>query len=218
MSEEIQAIQQPEMPARRPVWAQLISDILSPILVPTYATALTMWVTPLRSVPEETRWLVIAMVFVITGLIPLISIAVMIKLGIVSDRAVSQRNQRYIPMSVAAVCYFGAAMFTGSIGAPFWMKMFFFGAAVATIIDLLITLKWKISAHTTSMGGLVGMMFWFAVSGLADVNVMIMLSMGIVLAGVMCTARLLLKRHTLGQVIAGLILGFACCFVAMSIK
>ena len=62
------------------------------------------------------------------------------------------------------------------------------------------------------------MMFWFAVSGLADVNVMIMLSMGIVLAGVMCTARLLLQRHTLGQVIAGLLLGFACCFAAMCIR
>lgn len=62
------------------------------------------------------------------------------------------------------------------------------------------------------------MMFWFAVSGLADVNVMIMLSMGIVLAGVMCTARLLLQRHTLGQVLAGLLLGFACCFASMCIR
>ncbi len=105
MSEEIQDNEKPvaEAPVRKPLWAQLVSDILSPILVPTYATALAMWVTSLRAVPEETRWLVIAMVFIITGLIPLLAITLMIKLGIVSDRAVSQRNQRYIPMSVAAV-------------------------------------------------------------------------------------------------------------------
>lgn len=220
MSEEIQDNEKPaaEAPVRKPLWAQLVSDILSPILVPTYATALAMWVTSLRAVPEETRWLVIAMVFIITGLIPLLAITLMIKLGIVSDRAVSQRNQRYIPMSVAAVCYFGASLFVGSIGSPTWFRMFFLGAAAATALDLIITFKWKISAHTTSMGGLVGMMFWFAVSGLADVNVMIMLSMGIVLAGVMCTARLLLQRHTLGQVLAGLLLGFACCFAAMCIR
>lgn len=218
MSEETMNHEVAGQPCRKPVWAQLVSDILSPILVPSYATALAMWVTPLRSVPEGTRWLVIAMVFVITGLIPLIAIAIMIKLGLVSDRAVSQRNQRYIPMTVAAVCYVGASMFIGSIGAPMWMRMFFIGAAAATFVDLIITLKWKISAHTTSMGGLVGMMFWFAVSGLADVNVMIMLSLGIILAGLMCTARLLLKRHTLGQVLAGLLLGFAFCFAAMCIK
>ncbi len=218
MSEDTQNQDVVELPCYKPVWAQLVSDILSPILVPTYATALAMWVTPLRSVPEGTRWLVVAMVFIITGLIPLISIGVMQKIGLVSDRAVSHRNQRYIPMSVAAVCYISASLFIGSIGAPMWMKMFFFGAAAATVIGLVITAKWKISAHTTSMGGLAGMMFWFAVSGLADVNVMIMLSSGIILAGLMCTARLLLKRHTFGQVMAGLLLGFVCCFVAMSVK
>lgn len=218
MSEEANIQKVPEQPCRKPVWAQLVSDVLSPILVPTYATALAMWVTPLRSVPEGTRWLVIAMVFIITGLIPLLSIAVMIKLGLVSDRAISHRNQRYVPMTVAAVCYVGASLFISAIGAPMWMRMFFYGAAAATFIDLIITCKWKISAHTTSMGGLVGMMFWFAVSGLADVNVMIMLSLGIILAGLMCTARLLLKRHTLAQVLAGLLLGFACCFIVMCIK
>jgi len=218
MSEDTQNQNVAEQPCYKPVWAQLVSDILSPILVPTYATALAMWVTPLRSVPEGTRWLVVAMVFIITGLIPLISIGVMLKIGLVSDRAVTHRTQRYIPMTVASVCYVGASLFIGSIGAPMWMRMFFFGAAVATFIGLIITFKWKISAHTTSMGGLAGMMFWFAVSGLADVNVMIMLSSGIILAGLMCTVRLLLRRHTLGQVMAGLLVGFACCFVAMSVK
>lgn len=204
-------------PLRKPVWAQLVSDILSPILVPTYATALAMWVTPLRAVPESVRWQVTAMVFAITGLIPLIAISLMIKMGKVSDRAISNRRQRFLPMSVAAVCYALAGLFISSLHGPLWLRMFFYGAAGATVLDFFITLRWKISAHTTSMGGLVGMMFWFAVSGLADVNVMIMLTLGILLAGTMCTARLLLRRHTLGQVLAGLALGFACCFIAMSI-
>lgn len=120
-------------------------------------------------------------------------------------------------MVIGVACYFGAALFVGSLGAPLWLRMFFWGAGVATIIAMLITFKWKISAHTTAIGGLVGMMMWFATSGLADVNVMIMLSVGIVLAGAMASARLALNRHTLAQTLAGLALGFACCFTAMSI-
>ena len=204
-------------PARRPRWAQLLSDFFSPLLIPTYATALAMWVTPLRSVPESNRLIVTILVGVITGLIPLLAIAVLIRTGKVSDRALSRRDQRAMPMVIGVACYFGAALFVGSLGAPLWLRMFFWGAGVATIIAMLITCKWKISAHTTAIGGLVGMMMWFATSGLADVNVMIMLSVGIVLAGAMASARLALNRHTLAQTLAGLALGFACCFTAMSI-
>ena len=206
-----------EAPLRKPVWAQLLSDVCSPIMVPTYAAALAMWVTPLRTVSENYRILITVFVFVITGLVPFLTIALLIKFGKVSDRAVSDRRQRALPMSIAAACYVGAALFVGSLGAPMWFRMFFYGGAVATVIDLIITFWWKISAHTTSMGGLVGMMFWFAVTGMADVNKMIMLSVGIILAGAMATARLLLKRHTLGQVLAGLSLGFACIFGMMCI-
>lgn len=203
---------------RRPLWAQLVSDIFSPILVPTYATALAMWITPLRSVPESVRWIVMAIVFVITGLIPFAIIAILVKTGSVSDHAISKRSQRFTPMTIASVCYIGAALFTSTLGAPLWLQMFFYGAAAATLLDLLITKWWKISAHTTSIGGLVGLMFCFAVMGLADINIMIMLSIGILLAGLMCTSRLVLGRHTLGQVFAGLGMGFVCCFVAMYIS
>lgn len=203
---------------RNPVAAQLLSDVCSPILVPTYATTLAMWVTPLRAVPERYRVIAIIMIFVITGLIPMGCIALLIKLRLVSDRAVSDRRQRYIPMSVAAVCYFAAAFYTGAIGAPWWMRMFFCGAGCATVIDCIVSFWWKISAHTTSVGGLVGMMLWFAVADIADVNTMIMLSVGILLAGAMCTARLALHRHTMAQTLAGLAVGFACVYSMMWIR
>lgn len=203
---------------RSPMWAQLLSDVCSPILIPTYATTLAMWVTPLRAVPEKHRVIACVMIFVMTGLLPLLCIALLIKLGMVSDRAVSNRRQRFIPMSVAAVCYIGAGVFMGTLGAPWWMRMFFYGAGLATIIDCIISFWWKISAHTTSVGGLAGMMLWFALTGIADVNSMIMLSVGIVLCGAMCTARLLLRRHTMAQTIAGLCVGFICVFVLMFIN
>lgn len=216
-SEEPQGVPTHES-EKRPFMAQLLSDVCSPIMIPTYATTLAMWVTPLRSVPERHRVIAIIMIFVITGLIPMACIALLIKLKLVSDRAVSNRRQRFIPMSVAAICYSAAAVFVGMIGAPWWMRMFFWGAALATFIDCVVSYWWKISAHTTSVGGLVGMMLWFAVADIADVNTMIMLTVGIVLAGAMCTARLVLKRHTMGQTLAGLAVGFASVFGLMWIR
>lgn len=201
-----------------PLWAQIISDIFSPIMIPTYGMVLSMWATPLRSIPESNRLIATLLVAVITGLVPLFVIAMLIKAGKISDRALSCRNQRTVPMSIAAACYIGASLFVGSLGAPVWLRMFFIGAATAAVIVILITLKWKISAHTTAMGGLTGMMLWFAVSGVADINIMIMFSIGIILAGAVATSRLLLQRHTLGQVLSGLALGIIISFASMCIR
>lgn len=198
-----------------PRWAQLLSDLFSPLLVPTYGMALAMWITPLRTVPEGARLLSTLIVAVITGLVPLLTIALLKHFKLVSDNSISRRNQRPLPMSVAIVCYTAAGFVLGMLGAPLWLKMFFWGAAAATLIALLITFRWKISAHATALGGLTGMMLRMAVMGIADVNVMILITIGIMLTGIVATTRMILGRHTLAQTVCGALLGGTCCYLAM---
>lgn len=200
---------------RGPRWAQIVSDVFSPLLMPTYGMAMAMWITPLRAVPESNRLIATLIVAAVTALVPLGVIMLLLKLGKVSDFAISNLRERLVPYSVAVVCYCAAGWIMRLIGAPSWLTMFFVGAAFSTAAALVITLVWKISAHATAAGGLVGMMLWFTVSGLADVHAMIWLSAVIVLAGVISTSCMLLGRHTLSQVLAGLALGFAGCYGAM---
>lgn len=189
--------------------SQAISDIFSPLLIPTYCMAIAMWVTPLQALPERNRMLATLGVLLITGLVPFSFIALLIKLGKVSDRSISDRGQRRAPMIVAVLCYLAAAAYIRLIGGPMWLAMFFAGAAASSAIALLITGWWKISAHATAAGGMVGMMAWFGLVGLANVNTMIWLSAVILIAGMVSTSRLILDRHTLAQVFFGLILGCA---------
>lgn len=196
-------------------WAQILSDVFSPLLVPTYGMALAMWITPLRTVPESARLIATLLVAAVTGLIPLLTISLLRYFKLIDDNAVSNRRQRPLPMSVAIICYVGAGFMLGKLGAPMWLRMFFWGGALSTLLALLITFKWKISAHTTALGGLVGMMLRMAVMGLADVNVMILLTIGFVLTGTIATTRLLLGRHTLAQTVCGALLGGTCCYAAM---
>lgn len=202
----------------RPQWAQILSDVFSPLLVPTYGMALAMWITPLRTVPEGRRLAVTLMIGIITGLVPLLAIGVLKHFKLIDDNAISRRSQRYLPMTVAVLCYVAAAIMLSRLNAPGWLCMFFIGAGVATLIDIYITFYWKISAHTTALGGLTGMMLWMAVNGLANVNVMILLTVGLMLTGLIATTRLLLGRHTLAQVVCGALLGGTCCFLLMYVK
>lgn len=196
-------------------WAQIVSDVFSPLLVPTYAMALAMWITPLRVLPESGRLLATGFVALITAVVPFLAIMALIRLGHVSDRAITERAQRSVPYSVAVVCYAAASWTVNSFGAPMWLSMFFAGAAVATAFALVVNTVWKISAHATAVGGMAGMMAWFAAGGLADLGAMLWLSGVLALSGLVCTARLVLGRHTLAQVSAGFAAGAAICFGMM---
>lgn len=204
-------------PLTSPRWAQILSDVFSPLLVPTYGMSLAMWITPLRTVPEGTRLTATLLVAAVTGLLPLLSIAILKHFNLVDDNALTQRSQRLVPLSIGIACYIGAGFMLRALGAPLWLCMFFGGAAVATILAMLITLRWKISIHTTALGGLTGMMLRMAVMGIADVNVMILLTVGLMLTGLIATTRLLLERHTLAQTVCGALLGGVCCYLAMCI-
>ena len=51
--------------------AQIVSDVFSPLLAPTYCMAMAMWITPLQILPESTRMGATLGVAIITGAIPL---------------------------------------------------------------------------------------------------------------------------------------------------
>lgn len=78
-------------------------------------------------------------------------------------------------------------------------------------------LRLEISAHATSAGGLAGIVSWLAFNHLAIGNAAAWVSGSVVLVGLIATSRLILNRHTLGQVCAGAALGFAVEFILLSL-
>ncbi len=207
----------PAAPTRAPRWAQIASDVLSPLLLPTYAMTMAMWLTPLRVLPESTRLVATVAVALLTAMLPALAIMLLIRLGLVGDRAISDRRQRPLPFSIAAVCYMGTAWMMHRFGAPGWLLMFFAGAALATLIDLCVTTAWKISAHTTGAAGVAGMMAWIAAHSTASPATMLWLSITVMLTGLVGSARLALGRHTAPQVLAGAAVGAACVFISMQL-
>lgn len=206
-----------ETPATKCTWASVVSDVFSPLLAPTYAMILAMWITPLRVLPESGRLIATAVVALYTAVVPFMAIMTLMKLGRVSNFAITDRAQRLLPFSIAVVCYGCAAWTIHSYHAPMWLVWFFIAAAVATSAALVINTVWKISAHATALGGVTGMLTWCTTAGMVDTGSMLWLTGAIVISGLVCTARLRLARHTLEQVTAGFVLGFAVTLALMSI-
>lgn len=190
--------------------SQLLSSIFSPLLVPTYGMIMASYLSVLAVLPSGVLWTTVAITFVITCVLPLAGIIALYKSGVVKDPGLNERSERFIPYGLAAVCYLGCAFFLYRASAPLWLAMFYAGGAVAIVINVIVNIKWKISAHAAAVGGLVAFVFRLAASHQAIYDMNVWMSAMVIVAGMVMTARVYLQRHTLMQVLAGAANGFLC--------
>lgn len=199
-----------------------ISNILSilflPLFVPAYGMALTAFLTIMAFLPSSLLWYAIVITFVTTGLLPMLVIFGLMKSGLVSDPDITKRTERLVPYMVVVFCYLVCGFFFYKANAPMWICMFFVGAAVATLINIIVNRWWKISAHGAAMGGLTALLVRIMVSHYNIVDMDVLLSAVVILSGLVLSARVFLKRHTLGQVLAGYANGFICVFFMSMIR
>lgn len=199
------------------VAAKILSGVFSPLLSPTYAMVVALWLTPMAILPLGTRaWSVLG-VFFITAVIPGLSILTMIRMGLASDIDLSDRRQRPIPFAITLLCYLGAAFYLGALNAPGWMSRFLYGASAVALVEGLISLKWKISAHAGGNAGLLAFVVWMASRNALLVDSFWIVSVSVAILGAVAWARLYLYRHSLAQVCAGTAVGFIMVFAAVSI-
>lgn len=194
--------------------ARAFSNIFSPLLMATYGVALAMTLSFLCLIPLDIRLTVIAETFLVTAAIPIIAIFLLYKFHVITDPKLNDRTDRTWPYIIEIACFLGLAVYFYFIKAPLWLSLFLMGGAVALIILTIINRWWKISGHATGMGALCGMVFYLMVSGNSLYNLQWPFIFVCLLAGCVCTSRLILERHTLGQVAAGFITGFTCVFLA----
>lgn len=188
--------------------AQVVSDIFSPIMIPAYMMAVALWMTPLILIPERARISAMVIIVLITAIIPTATIFTLIKLGKASDVSLSNPKERTTPYLITISCYIIAAFYLQYIHAPFWLPVFYYGAALASVIDTIITFYWKISAHTSAVGGLTAAVIWLTFARLLIFGPIFWITAAILIAGLVGSARLILNRHTTAQVFAGFVVGF----------
>lgn len=195
--------------------SRIISAIFNPLVIPTYAMIIVLTTSILMVVPASSKYSVVGTTFAISCLMPLLAIFLLFKLRIVSDAGLNNQKERLIPYSITTICYLALAYYLIVIHSPAWLWAFVVGAAAATIISAVVNLWWKISAHAAAMGGLMAMTFLLMYFKLNVFDINWLFFAIVVAAGLVCTSRLILERHTLWQLLAGTLNGILCVSVAM---
>jgi len=195
--------------------ANFLSTALSPLLMPTYGVFFVFWVSVLCLLPYGHRVTHLLVCMGITCILPLIFLSVLRHFKVITDLHVEVREQRLLPYLFTAVCYAVSAYYLYFWHSPQWLVMFMVGSSLTVLVMALINLKWKISAHMAGIGGVIGLLYQIHVMGLSAFNLLWLLCGTIIVAGVLASARLVLKRHDALQVLAGVVVGFLCVSVTM---
>jgi hypothetical protein len=179
--------------------------------------------------PREADTLVL-MVFLTSAFIPIIAVALMKALGWVKTMQMSDRYERIGPYIVTGILYLSLYMHIVKSNAfPGAFRVCTLGTIFALFAAFFVNNFMKISIHAVAMGGLVSLAILIKLFYGTDyfelplfgerlsINSMYLLFTIIGIAGVVCTARMLLKQHVIREIYLGFAIGFICQLISYRI-
>lgn len=188
--------------------SRIISGIFNPFIIPFGGFLVLFLFSYLRIMPFQYKLIVLAVVYCFTILMPMLTIFLFQKINGWDIKELSHREKRFIPYILTIMAYVFCLLMMYKLNLPRYMSGIILATLIAMVICIFINLKWKISEHMTGMGGVVGGLIAF--SFLFNYNPVWWLCFFILIAGMLGTSRIILKQHTLGQVLSGFVVGVIC--------
>lgn len=196
--------------------AKILSALFHPLVMPLLSVYCLFSSSSyfLFRVHEKAIYVVYAIVFLFTFLLPAVTSLLLFRLGIMDNLESPARENRKIPYLLTAVYYTGAYYLLSKINLPAIIYLSVLGACLIIILTSIINIFWKISAHMIGIGGLVGALLGLSFRYMLDAGPYLVLA--ILAAGLLGFSRLKLNAHTPAQVYTGFSLGCAVQFLILS--
>ena len=193
--------------------ARIMSMIFTPFYLPIVGLIALFFLSYLRFYPSSYKFLVLALVYFFTILLPTVLIHLyrryqgwsLIDLGI--------KERRMVPYIISILCYFTCIYLMELLHIPHFMASIVIVALLIQISCAIINVWWKISTHSAAIGGVAGALIVF--SAIFMFNPVWWFCLVLVIAGLLGTSRMILRQHTLPQVTVGFFVGFVCAILGI---
>ena len=183
-------------------FARALSLILHPLLMPTIALAIIFNSgTYLSYISFEVQRLIYLVVLVCTFIMPISILPFLYFNRNTNERKYSSKQNKLLLHAIVLLSYFFAFYLFRRMSIPLFLQLFMFAAALTALISTIISLKWKISFHMISIGGLIGIILSVSIRLIIDLQLILLIS--ILLAGLLGFAQLYLNKHKAIQVYVG---------------
>lgn len=186
-------------------FSKLISHLFHPINFSLIGAVLYFLFVP-KYIYKQQEYLILLIIFIGSYIFPLMLLYFMKHYKLIHSYHLSTIEERKFPtlLFISIAMFIGQWLFKTTIVNI--LALYYIGFGICLIISyLMLFINQKISLHTAAVGGLIGFLIFFSLY--FKINVILLLVAFFILSGLIATARLQLKAHTMSEVIIGFILG-----------
>ena len=193
--------------------ARLVSLVLTSFYLPLVCVlVLTALFTMsyLSLLPMEYKFMVLAVVVFFTIALPTFFVVTHLALRIErwTARELGQKHLRMVPYAFSLAGYGACVWVLNSMNVFHFILSIVIATMIVQIVCTIINIWWNISNHTAAIGGIAGALVAFA--EILGFNPVWWLCAILLLGGVLGSLSMMMRQHSLLQVVAGFATGFFC--------
>ncbi len=193
--------------------ARLMSLVFTPFYLPVVGLLALFVFSYLSLLPLSYKLTVIGIVYLFTILLPTLLIHLYRRYQGWTLIELGHKERRMVPYVISIMCYMLCTYIMETMHIPHFMGSILISALIIQVVCALINVWWKISTHTAAIGGMAGALLAFG--EIFGFNPMGWLCVVLLLSGLLGTSRMILRQHTLGQVLGGFGIGVLCAGVGI---
>lgn len=187
-----------------------MSIIFTPFYLPFVGLLALFIFSYMSLMPWQYKLMVLTMVYFFTILLPTLVIHGYRRYHGWSAIELGRKERRMVPYIITILCYFACYYLMSIMRIPQFMRNIVVAALMIQIVCAIINVWWKISTHTAAIGGFVGALLAFSI--LFAFNPLWWFCVILIIAGMVGTSRMILRQHSLTQVVAGFLVGSVIAF------
>lgn len=193
--------------------ARIMSMIFTPFYLPIVGLIALFIFSYMSLLPMMYKLVMLAMVYLLTVVAPSLLIHLYRLCQGWTSHELGRKERRLVPYIISIVCYFACFFWMEYRNTPRVISIIVVVALTIQMVCALINIWWKISTHTAAIGGVAGGLVSYSIA--FSFNPLWWLCFVLILAGAVGTARMILRQHSLSQVVGGFLLGAACAILVI---
>ena len=204
---EVSIPERPRQPLPIQLSAKFISYVFHPLFIPLYITYFIIQIRSyqLAGINDWINLRILLQVFVNCTFLPLASILLLRALNFIDSVFLKTQRDRIIPYIICMIFYFwNWYVFKNNheIKDLVSVSMAIFNASV---LGFLVNISMKVSMHAISVGVMTTFVALLAFSDSSSFS--FYLSIAVLIAGIVCTSRLLVSDHSQKEIYYGFLIG-----------
>lgn len=193
--------------------ARIMSMIFTPFYLPIVGLIALFIFSYMSLLPMMYKLVMLAMVYLLTVVAPSQLIHLYRLCQGWTSHELGRKERRLVPYIISIVCYFACFFWMEYRNTPRVISIIVVVALTIQMVCALINIWWKISTHTAAIGGVAGGLVSYSIA--FSFNPLWWLCFVLILAGAVGTARMILRQHSLSQVVGGFLIGAACAILVI---